>query len=128
MSASVAAKKPNDGPAEVKAVAQRLALAHREVHAALAGRAQHRQRQRVARGDAQRPGLVRGAGQRLEVLDGAEEVGLLDDHRAHLLVDRRQLGDAVAQRRLDDLHAPAVSQGGQRLTGVRMHAAGDDEA
>ena len=65
--------------AEVEPVAERLALADRDVDAALARRAQHAERDRVDRGDAERARLVRGGGERLEVLDRAEEVRVLDE-------------------------------------------------
>ena len=67
------------GAAEVEPVAERLALADGDVDAALARRAQDAERDRVDRGDAERARLVGGGGERLEVLDRAEEVRVLDE-------------------------------------------------
>ncbi len=76
-------------PAEVEPVAERLALADGDVDAALAGRAQDAERDRVDRGDAERAGVVGGRGERLEVLDRAEEVRVLDEDGGGLVVERR---------------------------------------
>ena len=92
-----------------------------------ARRAQQRQRQRIARADHQRTGPVGGRGQRLEVLDRAEEVRLRHDDGADVLVELRQLGEAMLEWRLDDVHLPAVGERPQRLTRVRVHAARDHE-
>ena len=77
--------------AEVEPVAERLALADRDVDPALAGGLEQGERERVARRDAQRAGVVGRSGDRCQVLDGAEEVRLLDDHRADLVVELGQL-------------------------------------
>ena len=63
--------------AEVQAIAERLALADRDVDAALARGLEQRQGVRVTGADRQRPDGVSRVGQRLEVLDRAEEVRLL---------------------------------------------------
>ena len=76
--------------AEVEAAAERLALADGDVHPALARRSQDAERDRVDRGDAERARLVGGGGERLEVLDPAEEVGVLDEDRGGLVVERRR--------------------------------------
>ena len=73
--------------AEVEAVAERLALADRDVDAALARRPEHAERDRVDGGDAERARLVGGARQRLEVLDRAEEVRVLDEDGGGLVVE-----------------------------------------
>ena len=119
------------GAAEVEAVAERLALADGDVDAALAGRAQDAERDRVDRGDAERAGLVGSASERLEVLDRAEEVRVLDEERGGLVVERRGelagVGDAAVEPDLDDLGAEAARVGRERLAGVRVQAARDDE-
>ncbi len=74
--------------AEVEAPAERLALPHRDVDPALAGRPEHAERHRVDRGDRQRAGVVRGRGERGEVLDAAEEVRVLDEDGGGLVVER----------------------------------------
>ena len=89
--------------AEVQAVAERLALAHGHVDAALARRLEDPQRDRVVGADDHRRRVLGGGRQRGGVLDRAEEVGLLEDDGARVLVDgggpRVGVGDAVAQRR-----------------------------
>ena len=72
--------------AEVEPIAQRLALAHGDVHPALPRRAQDPEGDRVDGGDAERPRLV-GGGDRLQVLHGAEEVRVLDEDRGDVGVD-----------------------------------------
>ena len=75
--------------------------------------------------------LLRRRAERFDVLDRAEEVGALEDHRRGLAVDRRRqrrrVGDAAVEPDLDHLGAVADRVGGERLAAVRMKAAGDDE-
>ncbi len=98
----------------------------------LARRLQHAQRHRVAGDDEQRAVLLRRRAERLDVLDRAEEVGALQDHRGRLAVDRRRqrrrVGQAVLQPDLLDLRPEARRVGGERLAAVRVDAARDDEA
>ena len=56
-------EEPERRAAEVESVAERLALADGDVDAALAGRLEQRERQRVARADRERSGGVRGVRQ-----------------------------------------------------------------
>ena len=134
-------EQPERRAAEVEPVAERLALADGDVHAAFAGRGEHAERDRVDLGDHERTGRRRkpapsapssldrrlgGGAERGGVLDGAVEVGLGEDRGARVGVDRLRprigVGDAVAKRDLDDLHAIAVRVGAQRLDRVRVHA------
>ena len=119
------------GAAEVEPVAELLALADGDVDAALAGRAQDAERDRVDRGDAEGAGLVRGRRQRLEVLDRAEEVRVLDEDRGDVLVDVLgelvRVGDPVLEPDLDHLGAEAAGVGLERRAGVRVQAARDDQ-
>ena len=93
------------GAAVVEAAAERLALADRHVDAALAGRAEHRERDRVDGGDAEGAGLVGGGREGLEVLDRPEEVRVLHEDRGDVQVDvvleLGGVGDAIAQADLD---------------------------
>src|SRR4029077_1499972 len=118
--------------AEVEAVAERLALAEGDVGAALAGRLQDAQRDRVAGDDQQGAVLPGGGAERLDVLDRAEEVGALQDHGGGLAVDRLGqrggVGQPALEPDLDDLGAVALRVGGEGLAAVRVDAAGDDEA
>ncbi len=115
--------------AEVQAVAQRLALADAHVDPALARRDQDAQRDRVVGRDRHRVAPERG--ERGDVLDGAVEVRVGQEDRAGVVVDRGGpgigIGDAVAQRHLDDVDAVAVRVRAQRLAGVRVHAGRDHE-
>ena len=111
--------------AEVEAVAERLALADGHVDAAFAGGREDAERDRVdlrhddRAGAAGRAGCLGGGAERGRVLDGAVEVRLREDRRAGVAVDRLgpgvRVGDAVAERHLDDLHVVAVRVGAQRL-------------
>jgi hypothetical protein len=75
---------------------------------------------------------VRRDRQRLEVLHRAEEVRVLDEDRGDVLVDvvleLDRIGGSVAQPDLDDLGVEAARVRLQRLPGVGMHAARDDQA
>ncbi len=120
-------------PAEVQAVAQRLALADGHVDAAVAGRREHAERDRVdLRDDDRIAGVLRGGAQRGGVLDGAVEVRLGEDRRAGVGVDRRGpgigVGDAVAQRHDIDVHVVAVRERAQRLDRVRVQSGAHHEA
>ena len=125
------AEEAERGPAEVEAVAERLALAEGDVGAGLAGRLQDPERHRVAGDDQQRAVLLRRRAERFDVLDRAEEVGALQDDRRGLAVDRRRqrrrVGDAALEPDLDHLGAVADRVGRERLAAVRVDAAGDDE-
>src|SRR3712207_9095117 len=61
-------------PAEVQAVAERLPLAHRDVGPEGPGRLEHAEGHGVAHDDHDDPGLLGERDERLEVLDGADEV------------------------------------------------------
>ena len=76
--------------AVVEPVAERLPLPHGDVDAELAGRLEHAERQRVAQHDHQRAGLVGGVGERLEVLDRAEEVRVLHEHGGDVVAELRR--------------------------------------
>ena len=86
---------------------------------------------RVDGGDAERAGLVRDRGEGLEVLDRAEEVGVLDEDRGGLLIDGGgELVEArgpVIEPDLDHLGAESPRVGRERLARVRMQAARGDE-
>ena len=88
--------------AVVEAVAERLALADGDVDAAVAGRPEDAEGDRVAGGDQQRAGVVGDRGDRLEVLDRAEEVRVLDEDGGGLVVDglgeRVEIGEPVGER------------------------------
>ena len=114
--------------AVVEPVAERLPLPHGDVDAELAGRLEHAERQRVAGDDHQRAGLVGGVGEGLEVLDGAEEVGVLHEHGGDVVAELGDLRDAIRERHLLDGRAPAGGGRLQRLACVRVHARGDQEA
>ena len=119
------------GAAEVEPVAERLALADGDVDAALAGRAQDAERDRVDRGDAERICLVGGSREGLEILDRAEEVRVLDEDCGDVLVDvvleLGRIGDAVREADLDHLRAEAARVGRERLARVRVQAPRDDQ-
>ncbi len=97
-------EEPERGAAEVETIAERLALPHRHVHAALARRGEDAEHDWVDLGDRDQllatVGLGGGA-QRRGVLDGAVEVGLGEDRGARVLVDRLGpslgVGDAIAE-------------------------------
>ena len=125
-------EEPERGTAEVQAVAERLPLPHGDVDAALARRLEDPERDRVVRADHDGRRRLGGRRERLGVLDGAEEVRLLEDDRRGVAVDGLRpgvgVGDAVAQPDLDDLDPVAVRVGRERLAAVRVHAARDDDA
>ena len=119
--------------AVVQPVAERLALAHADVRAELARRAQHAERERVGGHHEQRPGALAGLGQLAQVLDGAQEVRLLHDHRRRVVVHRRGQrldvgGAVVGERHLHHLHAVAGRVGAQGGARVRMHGPAGHEA
>ena len=118
--------------AEVQPVAERLALADGDVDPEVAGRPQDPERQRVALDDDERPGRLGGGDERLEVLDGAEEVGVLQEDGGDGVVqrvgERLRVGRAVGERDLLDLRPPPHARAGERLAAVRVHAAADQEA
>ena len=93
------AEEAKGGAAEVQAVAERLALAERDIGAALARRLQDPQGHRVAGDDQQRAVLLCRRPERLDVLDRTEEVrGLQEDGgglSVHRLGQRRRIGEAV---------------------------------
>ena len=78
------------------------------------------------------PASLRGRGQRLEVLDRAEEVRVLDEDRGGLVVDAPAASAAASvsaalEPDLDHLGAEAPGVGAERLAAVRVDAARDDE-
>ena len=121
-------KEPKRRAAEVQPIAERLSFADGDVNAAFAGRSQHRERQRIARADRQRPCRLGRGRERLDVLDSSHEVGLLHHDGADPIVERRQLGDAILQRNLDDFHPPSARQRREHLSRMRVHPARDHEA
>ena len=77
------------GPAELEPVADRLAFADDDVGPHLAGRADQPERDRFGHdGDQQRAGGVGGLGERRQVGDMAENVGVLDDDALVVRIDR----------------------------------------
>ena len=95
ISASVAAKNPNDGPPKSSRLPSVWPSPTAMSTPHSPGVLQQRQRERVAGADRQRAGVVRGAGERRQVLDRAEEVRLLDDHRADVVVELGERGGAA---------------------------------
>jgi hypothetical protein len=92
-------------PAELQPDADRLAFADDDVGAHLAGRADQPERDRLGdHRDQQRALGMRRLGDRRQVGDPAEDVGILDDDRAGLAVDggdqplRVGLGGQLRQR------------------------------
>ncbi len=125
------AEEPERRAAEVEPSPERLALADRHVDPALARRAQDSERRRVDRCDGQRPGLLGGRGEQLEVLDSAEEARVLDHDGGRVGVERgpeiRGVGRPVVQAHLDDLGREPARIGSKRLAAVGVDAARDDE-
>ena len=75
-------------PAEGHRDTEALRLTAGDVGAGVARRAQKRQRQRLGhRRDQERPLRVGGLGGSGELLDDAEEVRLLEDHRGGVAID-----------------------------------------
>ena len=74
----------------------------------------------------------RGLAELLDVLDGAKEVGALQEDRGGLVVDGlgegARVGQAAIHADLVDLGAVALRVGGEGLAAVRVHGPGDDEA
>ena len=86
-----AGEQADVGAAEVEADADRLAFADHDVGAHFAGRLEQAERDRLGHHhDQQRALGVGGVGERLEVGDPAEDVGILHHHRAGLAVDARR--------------------------------------
>ena len=83
-------EEPERGAAEVEPVPKALTLADGEVDATLAGGLEQGERKRIARADGQSAHIRGGRGERLEILDGTEEVRLLDDHRAESVIERSE--------------------------------------
>ncbi len=117
--------------AVVEAVAERLALADGDVDAAVARSPEDPESDRVARRDQQRAGIVGDLGDRLEVLDCAEEVRVLDEDRGGLVVDgggkRVEVGAPAAEPDAGNLGGIAGRVGGEGLPRLRVDAGGDDE-
>ena len=86
--ASLRGEEAEARAAEVEPVAERLALADRDVDAEVARRAQDPERERVALDDDERARLLRGRHERLEVLDRAEEVRVLQEDRGDVVAER----------------------------------------
>ncbi len=126
--ASVAAKKPNDGPPKSRRLPSVCPSPTAMSTPHSPGGLSSGERKGVAGADRQRTLLARPLGHRADVLDGAQEVRLLEDHGADVLVELGQVGDAVAERRLDHLHVPSARERAQHLARVGMDAARDDEA
>ena len=109
--------------AVVEPVAERLALADGDVDAALAGRPQHAEGDRVDGGDRERAALVGRRGEGLEVLDRAEEVrGSARRRRrsrsSSAVRERVGVGEPVLEPDLDHLGAEAARVGLERLAAV----------
>ena len=125
-------EEPERRAAEVKPVAERLALADADVGAEVARRLEDPERQRIGGDDEQRAGALGCLGQRSEILDRSQEVRLLEDDCGGVVVDgggeRVEVGRAmVVQRRLDDLGAEAGRVGEECGARMRMDAARDDD-
>src|SRR5690606_728645 len=124
-----AGEQAETGAADAHRVAQSLPLADSDVRAALAGRAQQREADRVEDGDEQRARGVRDVGRGGPVLDHAEEVGALDDDGGRVVADggaQRVLVEppvlAVGDGPDLEAHAPVVRL--EHATVVRVQAAG----
>ena len=124
------------GPAKQQAGAERLALAHHDVGTHLARRFHRAQRDDLGDdNDQQRAGLVAGLGQRGEIGDVAEQIGVLHDNAAGLAVDGGDqrihvvAGRAGGEHRGGGLHH-VTGKAGERLQhrGVMRVDAGRDEA
>ena len=115
-----AGEQADIGAAELQPDADRLAFANDDVRAHLARRADQAERDRLGNdGDQQRARSVRRFGDRRQVGDPAEDVGILDDDGAGLAVDARDqplgvgFGAQLRQRRLE------------RVAGELGHGLGD---
>ena len=85
------------GPAELEADAERLAFAHDDVRAHRARRFDRAQRDRLGHHrDQQRAGRMRGVRQGGKIFNSAENIGILDNNAARVLVDRRDQLATVA--------------------------------
>ncbi len=120
------------GAAEVHGVAERLSLADDDVGAETPGSLEEAQRERVGDDHEESPGRVRDRGRGGEVLEGPEEVGLLDDDGRRVRVDGGPDGLEVggrAGRQVDDLRARPIAGGlaAQDLPVLGMHPGGDDD-
>src|SRR5512142_1616317 len=96
ISASLAAKKPNEGPPKSRWLPRVWPSP-------------------TAMSTPHSPGVrssARGSGPQLQIVRApasrAEEVRLLGDEGRDVLIERRRLGDAVLDRRLHDLDAPTM--------------------
>ncbi len=123
-----AGEQADIGAAEVQAVADRLALGHRDVGAHLAGGLQEAVGHRLG-GDHDQQGAGRVSGLRYggDVGDLAEDVGGLDHHAGGVGIDgldHRRLG-VHRRRQAGGGDASRVSQGPGRLGVVRVQAAGE---
>ncbi len=118
------------GAAEAHGVARRLPLADRERAAVRAGRLEHAQRHEVDVRDRQRLRVVRGGRQLGCVLEHAEEVRLLEDHRGRALRRLAHTGwirGAVLVGNLDDLEPEAGRVGLHDLAHLRVGRLGEDD-
>ena len=120
------------GAAEVHRVAERLGLADDDVGAEPAGRLEQAERDRVGDHDEERAGRVRQLGDGGQVLERAEEVGLLDDDRRRVLADGGGEGVQVggrARQQTDGLRARPVPGRlrGEHLPVLGVHAGREDD-
>ena len=127
-----AGEQPDIGAAEAQRVAQRLALRGDDIGPHLARRAHQAERDDLGdRDDEQRAGPVAGLGERRQVVQAAEEVGVLDHDAGGPFVDRfgDRFGAAVIDRQrfdIDRLERQAGLGDGavMRMEPARQHDAG----
>ena len=123
-------EQPDRRPAEGRRAREVTPLAGDDVGAGVARCAQQAEREGVGNRDEERPRRVRGLGQRFEVGDGAEEVGLLGDEAGVLLGRRVPGGDEVdTQARAAGVGAHHIDRAGvdrfeQRDGGAARRAGG----
>ena len=99
-------EQPQIRPAEVKAVADGLPLGDDDVGPHLAGRPDQPERYYLGNDDdQQRPRRVAGSGERRQIGDATEDVGVLHDDAAGVLVDRRCQRREVARGVASSAHA-----------------------
>src|SRR5690606_23741802 len=125
-----AGEQAEAGAAHAHGVAQPLPLAHGDVRATLARRAEQGEADRVEDGDEQRARRVRDVGGGGPVLDDAEEVGALDDDGGGVITHggahRVQVEPPVpAERDGPDLETDPRVVGLEHAAVVRVQVAGD---
>ena len=127
MCSSVAQKNPNEGPPKSSRPPSGWPSPSAMSAPVSPRRSQHPQRHRVDRDDDERLRLLRPSGERRDVLDRAEEVRRLEEHRRGVLVHRlgelRGIGDSAAEPDLVHGGAVPLRVRHERLTAVWMQPA-----